>query len=1103
MGDLEEAIEVGRRASSAMPDNLPDRTIWLFRLRSVLQSRYERTGAMGDLEKAVEVAREAVAAIPDGNPGYAGALNELGNILETRYERTGAIGDLEEAVEVAREAIAVMPHEQSIRAILLSNLGSRLQSRYERTGAMTDLEEAIVVARRAIAVMPREQPIQGALLSRLGSGLRCRYERTGVIGDLDEATEAARQAIIATPSDHPCRASWLNNLGTILACRYQRTGRLADLEEAIEMAREAVAATPDYHSDRAIWLMNLGPMLQSRYERTGALGNLEEAVKVARETVAEIPDNHPDCADALNRLGIILVRRYERTGAMTDLEEAIVLARQAVASIPDDHPDRAGRVNNLAITLFSRYKRTGAMGDLQEAIQLARELVATTPDHHSDYATWLKTLGPLLQSQYERTGVMDDLNEAIVVARQAVSAISDDHADRPSRLANLGAMLAKTGAINDLEEAIVLTRQAIAAISDDHPHKSDWLNNLGTLLHRRYSRTRNVVDLDEAIEAAQQVVAAIPNDHPDRAGRLNNLGIMLQSRYELNGAGNDLCNASTAFYGAWDTLTAVPFDRIRAAAWCMKLLSRQGKTESATQLGKEAIDLLPVVFTKLLDRDDQQHVISIFAGIAADLCALLLARNQVEDALQCLEQGRTVILGQLIDSRSDITNLAQKHSEIASRYKELCASVNSHINNLEKGAAREQAFQQRCESMLELDACIQNIRTIPGHERFLLCQTTREIQDCAAGGTIVVVNITEIRSDAILISPTMVKAINLCGLSVSEAKDWLGKDWTGRRPLRATKNREYTAYLAWLWTSCVKQILDELAASLKPPVDEMLRIWWIGSGLAGSMPFHAAGVHAAQTTETAYHLAVSSYIPSIKALAHAQKQVQDTETTSDSLLVVTMPTTPPKGQIVMQTLPGALEERKSLIELTKGHLSAVDMEHPDINDVVNGLRQCCIAHFACHGVTDSWDPSNSGLILQRRQEGCPLGSKGCDGGAAVQDRLTVKRVSELNLTHSRMAYLSACSTAQNKADRLSDEVIHVVSGFQVAGFPHVVGCLWPSNDRVCVEVASRLYAQIFRQFQSPWKDGHVAAALRQAVMAVRAEDIAMPLNWAQFVHYGP
>ena len=66
----------------------------------------------------------------------------------------------------------------------------------------------------------------------------------------------------------------------------------------------------------------------------------------------------------------------------------------------------------------------------------------------------------------------------------------------------------------------------------------------------------------------------------------------------------------------------------------------------------------------------------------------------------------------------------------------------------------------------------------------------------------------------------------------------------------------------------------------------------------------------------------------------------------------------------------------------------------------------------------------------------------------------MERVSELNLRDARLAYLSACSTAENKAADLRDEGIHIVSGFQVAGFPHVVACLWPSIDRVCVEVAT-------------------------------------------------
>ena len=111
------------------------------------------------------------------------------------------------------------------------------------------------------------------------------------------------------------------------------------------------------------------------------------------------------------------------------------------------------------------------------------------------------------------------------------------------------------------------------------------------------------------------------------------------------------------------------------------------------------------------------------------------------------------------------------------------------------------------------------------------------------------------------------------------------------------------------------------------------------------------------------------------------------------------------------------------------------------------------------------------------------------------------RVLGLSLAYARIAYLSACSTAENKAARLSDEVIHVVSGFQVAGFPHVVGCLWPSNDRVCVEIASGFYGSLFRK-GTGWNGREVASAVWEAIMAVRELEMDMPLAWAQFVHFG-
>jgi hypothetical protein len=246
-------------------------------------------------------------------------------------------------------------------------------------------------------------------------------------------------------------------------------------------------------------------------------------------------------------------------------------------------------------------------------------------------------------------------------------------------------------------------------------------------------------------------------------------------------------------------------------------------------------------------------------------------------------------------------------------------------------------------------------------------------------------------------------------LSAANARIWLSKKWTGPRQERAKRNKEYSEYLLWLWNSCVKQILNDVRSISDPEGQDLLRIWWIGSGLASTMPFHAAGIHHIGTTENAYSRTISSYSPSVKALAHSREQAKDLGRARGSLLIATMPTTPALGgQEPPLHLPGVNEEKDIVLELSKGHLPTEHMEQPSVNQVIEGLQRCSVAHFACHGSTDHLDPSNSGLILQKHKE------SGKTEAALEQDWLTVRSISELNLTQAWIAYISACSTAQNR-----------------------------------------------------------------------------------------
>jgi tetratricopeptide (TPR) repeat protein len=784
------------------------------------------------------------------------------------------------------------------------------------------------------------------------------------------------------------------------------------------------------------------------------------------------------------------------------LEEAIRVTRQAVKVTPDDHPDLAAWLNNLGTMLKGRYQRTGAMDDLEEAIRVTRQAVKVTPDDHPDLAAWLSNLGSKLQRRYQRTGAMDDLEEAIRVTRQAVKVTPNDHPNLAAWLSNLGSKLERryerTGAMDDLEEAIRMTRQAVKVTPDDHPNLAVRLNNLGTMLEDRYERTGAMDDLEEAIQMTRQAVKVTPNDHPDLAGMLNNLGTMLEGRYQRTGAMDDLEDALQVTKRAWFCKTASPFIRLRAATPALRLLQSQEQFESAYSLAAEAIDLLPYIHNRSLDHQDQQYVVSHFSGLATTACALALQTGKgPEAALEVLEQGRGSILRLLMDDRSNTSELKAVNPELCARYESLQLEVNKPTKDITDDKAQKTASMSRIEALAQLKKCVQNIQQLPGFSRFQKGLTAKQMQSCSIAGSIVVVNITNLRSDAIIVTASALKVLPLPGLSAGQAKDWINQDLTTTSPEdRGRKNKAYLQFLLWLWRECVRPVLGELHYCVQSSADDLPRIWWMGTSLASTFPFHSAGDISAGLLESTCYRAISSYTPTIKALQHAQRRASTTTSIPSSrnprrIVIVTMPKTPDE-----RPLPGTSLEKAEVIAALGSFTSIETLEHPDVRSVVAQLEECNVAHFACHGVSDPLDPSSSGLILR---------TVGTATEESRQDRLTVQEVSRADLSRAEIAYLSACSTAQNRAIQLSDEALHVVSGFQVAGFRHVVGCLWPSDDKVCVEVAKSFYSKLgLGQAAGSNIDRAAALALHRAVVKVRerSEYRKRPLLWAQYVHFG-
>ncbi|KAL6229101.1 CHAT domain-containing protein [Aspergillus navahoensis] len=615
-----------------------------------------------------------------------------------------------------------------------------------------------------------------------------------------------------------------------------------------------------------------------------------------------------------------------------------------------------------------------------------------------------------------------------------------------------------------------------------------------------------------------------PATSPNLAGRLLTLGSILQNRYSWGKNLRDLDLSICFFLGAFRHQRSNAFHRLRAGRLAMQALQERGQPSwkyEAARIASDAVALLPVVCNRFLSREDQQDMLTHAAGLAADACSLSLELGDVKAALLQVEIGRGVVLRHWADNRDDLSGLEEADPELVKEYLEL-RDIAYGANRSEReipawtDVFRSSGFETwrgRAAARAALEtSCLPRIRQYAGYEKFQLDPTVDELKEVAKEGPVVIVNVTEIRSDAIIVTDADIIPLELPDMRPSSCPKQIQKSMgelravgesfepISRRVGRQRKVVEDTGdtdFLAWLWRTCVRLVfacLDDRSLLKK---DELRRIWWVGSGVASSFPFHAAGHHEDNSLENTLSHCIPSYTPTINLLRYSRtRRVARIDPDSKgeskkSVLVVTMPTTP--GE---RPLDGVAKEALAIENVAKAvptQYSVTTLESPNTNRVLSLLKDARIAHFACHGSSDGSDPAKSFLLLEKHT----------DSGARIVDRLTVSRIAnEKSLGQAWIAYLSACSTAEVKANRFVDEGIHLASAFQVAGFSHIIGSLWSANDEACVFAARFYYESLTSRSMSSDPDRTVAEAWREAVLRLRSVPKIRSRDWAAFIHLG-
>ncbi|KAI8666354.1 CHAT domain-containing protein [Fusarium keratoplasticum] len=1033
MLDLELSISRLERASSLIEEGnelFPDYLVVYGRAH---RCHFEVTQDLFDLGRTIQTLASFLHVV-DGNPML---LQVYSNLLMDRFEISATHQDLQAAIERAEAVRNFVDAGADTQIFALSNLAECLSelSDLQIGDVDTHLDRAVMMGLEARELVQRPDcPVADVafVYGSLSYAHYRRYLHSLRPADVQQALENGRRAVELCGNGHPDKARWTNQLGLVYIAHFHHLADRSDLENATGLFQHAIELSSERGQTRGLALSNLADALASRFDLTGETEALDIAVAKYRAAANQLNPHVVKSADNLQNLGSILISAYRRHLEDEYLDEAVDVLNRALLRYPDGHVDIGFTHSLLCEALVNKHRHVES--SQQENIQSA----------------------------------IDHGTKSILLAGQ----------------------------------------------NDPRMHRLQQTLSMAYQTKWEEGNRGEKADLEKAIEMSRKCLDATPQDSSDRARLLGWLGGLLVAQLFDNDPDADASTFTeplSLFTEAVNLPNGSPLMRIKAAQRAVRILTNQHRWEEAKPIGLAAMQLLPRVCGRYQSLQDQQQVVSQTSGLASEVCSLLLQLGEPDEALAQLEAGRAMILGFAMDNTDEVTALQETEKGLAKEFLDIRAKL--HIpSDLQGSRLGEVRLRERRAAEADLVKCLEKIRNLDGHQDFLREPPIDHLKSCTREGIVVMVNISYLRSDAIILVDSRTRVVPLSGLQPQKIVEFGVQlisgfsivDFPVKRAIQIVSKKvpkqarqPSAGFAGWLWDNCVRPVFDELkrygamSSDGEPP-----RIWWIGSGGAAGFPFHAAASET-DPDQDALSLSVSSYTPSIKALLHAKQRSDRSRALRRKidqeeldLTIVTMETTPGNHA----PLPAVREEKEVIADLTNGKWKCTHLPQPTASLALQAVATSDIVHFACHGVVDRGDPSQSHLVLEKSSK---------DGSTKEVDKLTVPQFLALNnLQKPWIAFLSACTTASMGTFRLGDEGLHLSGALQIAGFSHVIGSLWPVEDEVGVEVARAFYENLIGVAPDSVDDEMVASALREAVIKVRQHYPSSWTKWAAYIHSG-
>ncbi|MET7328907.1 SAV_2336 N-terminal domain-related protein [Nonomuraea sp. NPDC005650] len=413
------------------------------------------------------------------------------------------------------------------------------------------------------------------------------------------------------------------------------------------------------------------------------------------------------------------------------------------------------------------------------------------------------------------------------------------------------------------EHAIGLLRQAVSAAQDDDPDMLACRTDLGTHLLAEFRRDGRVEALAEAAEQLRLAQRSCAAGEPLLAWIWAGLGRVQLEEFRLRRTSSSLERGEEALRRALDRLGRLPLPRDhRLTCDVLNDLGEVRLERFAIERRPGIADDARVLLLRARDRDDSRS-----ASIDESLSRLLIARYasfrdvhdlwEAADHLQRLTESDAEPPVRLRAARAwaGCEVSAGRWHRASAAYDQaisLCGQIgrtaDEDLSTLCSEAAAVELERGDATGALRLAQA--GLRRLTDRHRSTLPGLP------AARGPMIVINVCERRTDALVLKAGGIEVLPLSGVSADDvnrnARDLLAAtrrpDWAEDEPIADT--------LSWLWQLVGEPVLAHLGWLSRPAAPQRRRLWWSAAGALSFLPLHAAG----DGNRTMFDHVISSYL---------------------------------------------------------------------------------------------------------------------------------------------------------------------------------------------------------------------------------------------------